>query len=77
MANKAISKAKIEAIATMCKSFYTDFMPMIKKIKYDFSRLTIQKSDKNMVVQINWQIDQALSLLQQIKKFSDDYGKKE
>ena len=31
MANYEIAKAKIEATAMMCKSFYTDFMPMIQR----------------------------------------------
>ena len=29
MANDEIAKAKIEATAMMCKSFYTDFMPIL------------------------------------------------
>ena len=30
MANDEMVKAKIEATAMMCKSFYTDFMPIVQ-----------------------------------------------
>ena len=41
MANDEIAKAKIEATAMMCKSFYTDFMPMIQQIKSNVESLKI------------------------------------
>ena len=41
MANDEIAKAKIEATAMMCNSFYTDFMPMIQQIKSNVESLKI------------------------------------
>lgn len=56
MSNKEISRAKIETTAAMCRSFYVDFMPMIKKMKHDIDG-------------INYQLADAEKLLEQMKQF--------
>lgn len=79
MADNEISKAKIEATAQMCKSFYVDFMPIMQKIQYNVSTLDIweNKESRDYVInQINEQIDNAMRLLKQIKKFTEGQGAK-
>lgn len=74
MANDEIAKAKIETTAMMCKSFYTDFMPMIQQIKSNVESLKITEQNTNALNNINEQLKHADGLLKQIKKFSENYG---
>ena len=76
MANDEIAKAKIEATAMMCKSFYTDFMPMIQQIKSNMESLKITEQNTDDLNNICEQIERAESLLKQIKKFSENKGEK-
>ena len=75
MSDNAISKAKLETTALMCKSFYVDFMPILQKIQYNVSILNVFEEEKSrdyVINQINEQIDNAMSLLKQIKNFSEN-----
>lgn len=74
MADNDIRK---EATALMCKSFYTDFMPMIEHIKNDVSALNVSEQNKEAINHINKELKKAESLLKQIKKFSDNMENKE
>ena len=76
MANDEIAKAKIEATAMMCKSFYTDFMPMIQQIKSNVESIKITEQNTDALNNINEQLKNAESLLKQLKKFSENYGEK-
>ena len=74
-----IFKAKLEATAQMCKSFYVDFMPIMQKIQYNVSILDVWKDKESrdyVINQINEQVDNAMSLLKQIKKNSESRGAK-
>ena len=71
MANDAISKAKIEATAMMCKSFYTDFMPMIQQIKSNVESLKITEQNTDALNNICEQLERAESLLKQLSKLSN------
>ena len=76
MANDEIAKAKIEATAMMCKSFYTDFMPMIQQIKSNVESLKITEQNTDTLNNILEQVEHAENLLKQIKKFSENKGEK-
>ncbi|MBO6288792.1 MAG: hypothetical protein J6N45_00510 [Alphaproteobacteria bacterium] len=65
-----ISKAKIEAMSSIAKAFYHDFMPMIEQIKTDVATLHISEQDKETLGRINEQLGQAESLLRQLKTIS-------
>ena len=71
MANDEIAKAKIEATAMMCKSFYTDFMPMIQQIKSDVESLKITEQNTDTLNNICEQLERAESLLKQLAKLSN------
>ena len=71
MANDEIAKAKIEATAMMCKSFYTDFMPMIQQIKSNVESLKITEQNTDALNNICEQIEIAESLLKQLAKLSN------
>ena len=69
MANDEMVKAKIEAAAMMCKSFYTDFMPMIQQIKSNVESLKITEQNTAALNNILEQVEHAESLLNQLKNF--------
>ena len=71
MIDDAISKAKIETAAMMCKSFYTDFMPMIQQIKSNVESLKITEQNTDALNNICEQIEIAESLLKQLAKLSN------
>ena len=71
MANDEIAKAKIEATAMMCKSFYTDFMPMIQQIKSNVESLKITEQNTDVLNNICEQLERAESLLKQLAKLSN------
>mgnify|MGYP007080847171 FL=1 len=71
MANYEIAKAKIEATAMMCKSFYTDFMPMIQQIKSNVESLKITEQNTDALNNICKQLERAESLLKQLSKLSN------
>lgn len=71
MANYEIAKAKIEATAMMCKSFYTDFMPMIQQIKSNVESLKITEQNTDALNNICEQLERAESLLKQLSKLSN------
>lgn len=71
MANDEIAKAKIETTAMMCKSFYTDFMPMIQQIKSNVESLKITEQNTDALNNICEQLDRAESLLKQLSKLSN------
>lgn len=73
MANDEIAKAKIEATAMMCKSFYTDFMPMIQQIKSNVEPIKINKQNTAALNNILEQVEHAESLLNQLKKFYEGH----
>jgi hypothetical protein len=73
MANDEIAKAKIEATAMMCKSFYTDFMPMIQQIKSNVESLKITEQNTDALNNILEQVEHAESLLNQLKKFYEGH----
>lgn len=65
-----ICKAKKEAMTTLVRGFYHDFMPMVQQIKDDVSALHIGEQDKEALGRINEQLRQAESLLRQLKTIS-------
>lgn len=71
MANGEIAKAKIETTAMMCKSFYTDFMPMIQQIKSNVESLKINEQNTDALNNIYEQLERAESLLKQLSKLSN------
>ena len=71
MANDEIAKAKIETTAMMCKSFYTDFMPMIQQIKSNVEFLKITEQNTDALNNICEQFVRAESLLKQLSKLSN------
>lgn len=71
MANDEIAKAKIETTAMMCKSFYTDFMPMIQQIKSNVESLKITEQNTDALNNICKQLERAESLLKQLSKLSN------
>lgn len=71
MANDEIAKAKIETTAMMCKSFYTDFMPMIQQIKSNVESLKITEQNTDALNNICEQLERAESLLKQLAKLSN------
>ena len=71
MANDEIVKAKIEATGMMCKSFYTDFMPMIQQIKSNVESLKITEQNTDALNNICEQLERAESLLKQLSKLSN------
>ena len=60
MADNDIRK---EATALMCKSFYTDFMPMIEYIKNDVSALNVSEQNKEAINHINKELEQNNKLI--------------
>lgn len=71
MANDEIAKAKIETTAMMCKSFYTDFMPMMQQIKSNVESLKITEQNTDALNNICEQLERAESLLKQLSKLSN------
>ena len=65
-----ISKAKVEAMASMAKAFYNDFMPIIEQIKTNVAVLNISEQDKDAFDRINEQLQRAESLLKQLQTIS-------
>ena len=65
-----IYKVKMEAMISLVKGFYHDFMPMIEQIKTDVATLHISEQDKETLSRINEQLRQAESLLRQLKTIS-------
>ena len=63
-------KVKMEAMTSLVKGFYHDFMPMVQQIKDDISALHISEQDKETLSRINEQLRQAESLLRQLKTIS-------
>ncbi len=61
-----IYKAKKEAMTTLVRGFYHDFMPMVQQIKEDVVALHVSKQDKETLDRINEQLRQAESLLRQL-----------
>ena len=74
MENDAISKTRLAATAIMCKSFYTDFMPMIQQIKSNAESIKINEQDTDALNNIFEQLEHAECLLKQLHKFSEEYG---
>ncbi len=71
MANGEIAKAMIETTAMMCKSFYTDFMPMIQQIKSNVETIKISEQNTDALNNIYEQLERAESLLKQLSKLSN------
>ncbi len=63
-------KVKMEAMTSLVKGFYHDFMPMIEQIKTGVATLHISEQDKETLGRINEQLRQAESLLRQLKTIS-------
>ena len=71
MANDEIAKAKIEATAMMCKSFYTDFMPLIQRIRTNVESLKINEQNIDALNNIFEPLERAENLLKQLKTLAD------
>ena len=63
-------KVKMEAMTSLVKAFYHDFMPMVQQIKDDVAALHINEQDKETLGRITEQLRQAESLLRQLKTIS-------
>lgn len=73
MANDEIAKAKIKTTAMMCKSFYTDFMPMIQQIKSNVESIKITEQNIDALNNIFEPLERAENLLKQmVKLFNND-----
>jgi hypothetical protein len=73
MANDEMVNAKIEATAMMCKSIYTDFMPIVQQIKSHAGSIKINKQNTAALNNILEQVEHAESLLNQLKKFYEGH----
>ena len=71
MANDEIAKAKIETTAMMCKSFYTDFMPLIQRIRTNVESLKINEQNIDALNNIFEPLERAENLLKQLKTLAD------
>lgn len=76
MIDNDISKIKITIMAEMVKSFYVDFMPLIKELQKDVSALKIAKEDKIVINRINENLSRAEDILNTLKNISDKAGEK-
>jgi len=65
-----VYKAKRDAMASLAKGFYHDFMPMVQQIKSDVSTLHTDEQDKDALARINEQLSKAESLLRQLMTIS-------
>ena len=67
MSDKNINQVRMEVTSSLYRAFYTDFMPIVQKIKDGVSALNINKTDNNTTTQIKEQLTRAESLLKQLK----------
>lgn len=74
MIDNDISKIKIEVMAEMAKSFYVDFMPLIKEVQKGISALKVVKEDKIVINRINENLSRAEDILSTLKNISDKAG---
>lgn len=74
MVDNDISKIKIAVMAEIAKSFYVDFMPLIKEVQKDVSALKIAKEDKIVINHINENLSRAEDILSSLKNISDKAG---
>lgn len=74
MIDNDISKIKIAVMAEMAKSFYVDFMPLIKEVQKDISALKVTKEDKIVINRINENLSRAEDILSTLKNISDKAG---
>lgn len=65
-----VYKAKMDAMASLAKGFYHDFMPVVRQIKDDVSVLNISEEDNVIINHINEQLQKAESLLRQLMTIS-------
>ena len=75
MSDNTTSTTPKETAALMMRSCYVDFMPIMQKIQYNVSILNCfdgKESKEHIIEEINKQINQAISLLKQMKNFSDN-----
>lgn len=69
MTDDDIYKAKIEVLAEMTKSFYVDFMPIVKEVQQDISTLNIAEENKIVINHINENLSKADAILDSLKKY--------
>lgn len=74
MIDNDISKIKIAVMAEMAKSFYVDFMPLVKEVQKDVSALKVAKEDKIVINRINENLSRAEDILNTLKNISDKAG---
>ena len=70
MTDKTSSKVEMESTAKMCEAFYTDFMPMIQKIKSNAESLEMRAQNRDTLNNIHEQLERAERLLKQMISFS-------
>ncbi len=69
MTDDDIYKAKIEVLAEMTKSFYVDFMPIVKEVQQDISTLKFAEENKIVINHINENLSKAEAILNSLKKY--------
>ena len=69
MVDNDISKIKIEVLAEMTKSFYVDFMPIVKEVQQDISTLKFAEENKIVINHINENLSKAEAILDSLKKY--------
>ena len=58
-----IYKIKVKVMVDMTKSFYTDFMPIIRRLKEDVAKLQTNEMDESIISDINKNLSRAESIL--------------
>ncbi len=74
MTDKTSLKVEMETTAKMCEAFYTDFMPMIQKIKNNAESLKMNAQNRDTLKNIHEQLERAEGLLKQMISFSHKYA---
>lgn len=74
MIDNDVSKIKIAVMTEMVKSFYVDFMPLVKEVQKDVSALKVAKEDKIVINRINENLSRAEDILNTLKNISDKAG---
>lgn len=66
-----VYKIKVKVMVDMTKSFYTDFMPIISRLKEDVAKLQTNEMDESIISDINENLSQAESILITLNNVAD------
>ena len=66
-----VYKIKVKVMVDMTKSFYTDFMPIISRLKEDVAKLQTNEMDESIISDINENLSRAESILITLNNVAD------